>query len=96
MPTLTVLSPEFEVMPAPEAQLARRVELAGPVELAIIDNGKPNARELLMAIAGQLQARLPIRKITLHTKPTSSTPIDPRTARDLAARVHLIITGVGD
>jgi len=43
-----------------------------------------------------LRDYLPIREIIVHSKSSAGKPIDADEAEMLAARAHLIISGLGD
>lgn len=55
-----------------------------------------NARELLGHVADELRSRLPPATVDVHSKPSAGKPIDADVADMLAARSHLVISGVGD
>jgi hypothetical protein len=96
MATIQVLRPD-KAEPEPEhAPLAARTPLPEGAHLALIDNGKPQARELLELIAEELRGRLPIGSIEVVSKPSASVPIEAGEARALAERADLVITGLGD
>ena len=67
-----------------------------PLHLTLVENGKPNARALLGHVADELRSRLPLATVDVHSKPAAGKPIDADTADMLAARSHLVISGVGD
>ena len=64
--------------------------------ITIVENGKPRARDLLVFIAEELQATLPIATIDVYSKASAGKPLEGDEAKVIAARSHLIITGVGD
>lgn len=66
------------------------------LHLTLIENGKPNARALLGHLADELRGRLRLATVDVHSKPTAGKPIDVDVADMLAARSHLVISGVGD
>ena len=69
---------------------------AEPMNVTLIENGKPNARRLLGFVADELESRLPLAGVDVHSKPSAGKPIDADVADMLAARSHLVISGVGD
>ncbi|MEE8601452.1 hypothetical protein [Euzebya tangerina] len=77
-------------------ELAERRDLPDDAVLTIIDNGKPRGRDLIERIADGLRRRLSIGQVEVHTKPSAGAPIDADVARMLAARSHLVISGLGD
>ena len=96
MSKLTVLVPEYEDESSTISPPAARTAVHEPVVLTLIENGKPNAREILGYVATELTRIAPIARVDIHSKPTAAAPIDADTARLLAARSRLVVTGVGD
>lgn len=96
MTTVTVCSPLYE-SPAPDAVLfAPRSLPTKPVTITVIDNGKPNAKALLGYVAEGLRDRFPIAEVVVHSKGAAGKPIDADVAEMLAARSHMVISGLGD
>ncbi len=96
MGEITVLNPEYEEVNQLHVSMASRENLIKPVTIAVIDNSKPHAKELLTYVAEGLRDYLPIREIIVHSKSSAGKPIDADEAEMLAARAHLIISGLGD
>ena len=96
MSTITVLSPMYESGPAAAVDLAPRSTPQEPVTIAVIENGKPNAKALLGHIAEGLRERLPVADVVVHSKSAAGKPIDTDVAETLAARAHMVISGLGD
>jgi hypothetical protein len=97
MAQITVLRPDFREQPRQPLVLAPRRELPDQVVIGLVANGKPLAAELLRAVAGELEVRLGHEpKIELIQKPNPAYPITVAQADGMAARAHLVITGVGD
>jgi len=97
MATVTVVRPDHVaevsgVGRAPRQALSRTDRL----HLTLVENGKPNARTLLVYVADELRSRLPVAAVDVHSKPAAGKPIDADTADMLAARSHLVVSGVGD
>jgi hypothetical protein len=68
---------------------------AAPV-LGLIDNTKARARDLLEAIGRALVKRGVVGSYFVHSKPSPSYPITREVRAEIAARAHLIVSGVGD
>lgn len=68
---------------------------AKPV-LGLIDNTKSRARDLLEAVGNALVRRGVVASWFLHSKPSPSHPIGPEVRAEIAAKAHLIVSGVGD
>ena len=96
MPSITVLNPGFESDAPAKVAMAPRVMPEDPVTITIIDNSKPNAQALLSYVAEGLRERIPIANIEVHSKAAAGKPIDADDAEYLAARSHLVISGLGD
>ena len=96
MSSVTVLSPEYEHPQVAEVAMAPRMMPTEPVVIGVIDNAKANAKELLTYVAEGLRARLPVSDVVVHSKSAAGKPIDADAAEALAARSHLIISGLGD
>jgi hypothetical protein len=96
MSTITVLVPEYEAERPRPVEMARRFNPTEPVTITLIDNAKPNAKALLGYVADGLRDRFEVTDVIVHSKPGASKPIDADEAEMLAARSHLVITGLGD
>jgi hypothetical protein len=97
MTRITVLAPDYEAAPPVTITPAPRRPLgAAPHRVTLIENGKPNAQVLLSAIANELRARIPGIEVDVHSKPSAGRSIDDADAVRIAARSHLVITGLGD
>lgn len=96
MAKIDVLNPEYEAERPPKVLMANRSTLIEPVTITVIDNSKPHAKELLSYIAEGLRERLPIVEVIIHSKSSAGKPIDADEAEMLAARSHLVISGLGD
>ncbi len=96
MSSVTVLSPVYEEARVDEVPMAPRFTPDQPVVIGVIDNAKNNAKELLTYLAEGLRDRLPVADIVVHSKSAAGKPIDADDAETLAARSHLIISGLGD
>lgn len=96
MATITVLAPDYEAARTKSVELATRRDVNEGAVLTLIENGKPNAKALLSLVADELRDRLPLVRVDIHSKPSAGKPIDADEAEMLAARSHLVITGLGD
>jgi hypothetical protein len=96
MNTITVLTPVYEDTDSKEVRMADRSVPTEPVTITVIDNSKPNAKELLSYVAEGLRDRLPVADVVVYSKLAAGKPIDADEAEMLAARSHLVISGLGD
>jgi hypothetical protein len=91
---LEILSPEGSVATAPAAAAPPVPTLAGR-SIAVLDNGKPNARLLLTRIAERLAARTGAEVSIVAAKATAAEPAEPDILRQLEA-AHVVVTGSAD
>lgn len=91
---LKILSPEGAVAPTPAAAAPAVPSLSGR-SIAVLDNGKPNARALLTGIAERLAARTGAEVAIVAAKATAAEPAEPDILRQLEA-AHVVVTGSAD
>ena len=96
MAAVTVLRPDIEAEPVAFVGYADRRPVEEGSRLILIENGKPRARDLMQMVASRLQQRFPIAEVEVFSKPSAGKPIEAEEAKEMAARAHLVITGVGD
>lgn len=97
MADITVLRPDEEPAPAAFVDYAKRHDLPEEgAHVILIENGKPRARDLMQFVAGELRERQSIASVEVFSKPSAGKPIEAVEAKEMAARAHLVITGVGD
>ena len=96
MATITILKPDYEEAAPDTVVMAARRMPTEPVTVTVIENAKPNAKALLSYVAEGLRERLPIADVVVHSKSAAGQPIDADDAEMLAARSHLVISGLGD
>lgn len=76
-------------LPAPPAA-------GSPLRLALVSNGKPNAAELLDAVAGELSKRWPGLEVRRWRKHSVSVPPDAEQVAEIAEWAHATLNAVGD
>jgi hypothetical protein len=91
---MRLLSPEGEIAMAPAALTSPVRALAGR-HIAVLDNGKPNARLLLTRIADRLAERTSAEVVLVTAKSTAATPAEPEILQQLAA-ADVVVTGSAD
>lgn len=96
MTVIRVHRPDMADAAADALELAPRVPLPTDARLLVVDNGKPNAKALLSHIGQRLRDLLGVAHVEVHTKPSAGAPLDADVTRMLAARSHLVISGLGD
>jgi hypothetical protein len=94
--TITVIRPVDATEPPTTVELAPRGRLPERPVIGLVDNRKPHARELLELLAEELRHRIGEGEVVLVRKKSAGYPMEPEQASDMAARAHLVITGVGD
>ena len=88
-----ILSPEGQVE-VTKAALAPFPSGDAP-RIAVLDNGKPNARRLLERVAERVAQRLDGSVMLVTAKSTAATPAEPEILRQLQA-ADLVVTGSAD
>ena len=76
MGEITVLNPEYEEVDLLHVSMASRGNLIGPVTVAVIENSKPHAKELLTYVAEGLREYEPDEEIIVHTETVAGKLID--------------------
>ncbi len=96
MADIVVLRPDEEPQAAASVGYAPRGAVPENAHVILIENGKPRARDLMQFVADELQERYPIATVEIFSKASAGKPIEADEAKEMAARAHLVITGVGD
>ena len=92
---IEIVAPEGVVRSEVE-RLAPRVKTLNGVVLGILDNAKPNADEMLDAIAERLVADNGVARVVRFSKNVSGVPAKTESIKALAAECSVVITGSGD
>lgn len=93
---MSVLSPRGQVAAAPASVAAPLVAARVPVRLALVSNGKPNAAELLDAIAVELARQWPALEVRRWRKPSVSVAPTAEQLAEIAEWAHATLNAVGD
>jgi hypothetical protein len=93
--TISIEDPCGAVGPGVRAAVPRFSTLAGR-RIGVLDNGKPNARLLLSAMAAGLAARTGATVTLEVAKRTAAEPCAPDLITRLAASADLVLTGSAD
>lgn len=97
MSRIVVIRPDAEIPEVAAVELATRVPLPDRPVIGLIANGKPLASEMLHALVDELEARTGKEfEIELISKPSAGHSIQLGEAQRMAARCHLVISGLGD
>ena len=92
---MQIFSPEGTVGTAPHAPAASPAVLTG-LRVAVLDNGKPNARLLLERLADGLAERTGATVSLVVGKGTAATPAEPEILDALREGADLVLTGSAD
>lgn len=96
MSTIRVYRPDPGVTDEPTFELATRGGHPDGAQLLIVDNAKPRAKALMTRVADRVRDRLRVGDVEVYTKVSAGKPLDADETRMLAARSHLVISGLGD
>jgi hypothetical protein len=97
MAQIRVFAPDIQEAQTPRVTLAVRRALPDRPVIGLIPNGKPLAAELLSALRDELRGRLGRDVETeMLRKPSAAYSISTSEANVMAARAHMVITGIGD
>ena len=64
--------------------------------IALIDDSKPNGKELLEELAELLKSRYGVKDVTYHRKPSASKPADPEVIARMGKECDYGIVAIGD
>ncbi len=97
MSRIVVLRPDGDVPEIASVALAPRVPLPENPVIGLIVNGKPFAGEILEALVAELESRTGRRfEVEVLRKPSAGHSIELGEAQRMAARCHVVISGLGD
>jgi hypothetical protein len=95
MSRIVVASPEGAIVRRHRRLAAAPVALSG-LRVAVLDNGKPNARLLLSTIAQDLTNTTGMRLGPLLEKRSAAEPADAEVLDNLRRSAQVVLTGSGD
>jgi hypothetical protein len=90
-----LVNPVTQPVIAPFNGAPRLASLAG-TRLGLIDDSKPNGKELLEELADLLKARYGVSDVVYHRKPSASKPADPEVVTRMGKDVDYAIVAIGD
>jgi hypothetical protein len=97
MSQITVLRPDAAAPAVASVELAERRPLAERPVIALIANGKPGAKEILEALMLEMSERLQTEfEVIRVAKPSAAYVISVAEADEIAARAHMVVSGLGD
>lgn len=89
-----LVDPTTQPLAVPFQPAPRLTDLANKC-VAVIDDSKENARELLEEIVDLLRQRYGVSDVHYHRKPSASKPADPEVIGDLAQRCDYAVVAIG-
>ena len=97
MSRIVVVRPDGDVAEVATVPLAPRAPLPEQPVIGLIVNGKPFAGEMLDALVAELEERTGRQfEVEVIRKPSAGHPIELGEAQRMAARCHVVISGLGD
>lgn len=91
---IRIHSPEGQIGAAPKMP-APPVDVLAGLRIAVLDNRKPNARELLTGVAQRIAERGAAQVSLVTAKATAATPAEPEILQQLEA-ADVVLTGSAD
>jgi predicted GTPase len=75
---------------------ARRLQDLKGKRVGLIDDSKPNGKELLEELADLLKSRYGVANVMYHRKPSASKPADPKIVSQMGKECDYAIVAIGD
>ena len=75
---------------------ARRLQDLKGKRVGLIDDSKPNGKELLEELADLLKSRYGVANVMYHRKPSASKPADPEVVSQMGKECDYAIVAIGD
>lgn len=95
MTTMRVFSPIGRPRSASGVSLTAIPDLSG-LTIGVLDNTKPNARQIMEAIARHLIDERGAAEVIIERKRSAAEPASPEIIRRLSGAAHLVFAGSGD
>jgi hypothetical protein len=80
----------------PQSALAPRIPALQGTHVALIDNAKRNAEEMLHEIGSLLKSRYGVAEVSLYRKRSPSVPTPPEVLAEIASKADAVVHGVAD
>ena len=90
-----LVDPTTKPIAASFAGASRLADLTGK-QVGLIDDSKPNGKELLEELADLLKTRYGVADIMYHRKPSASKPADPEVVARMGEECDYAIVAIGD
>lgn len=94
--TVAIVDPAAEDEAPDQVVGARRLATLSGAHIAMIDNSKHMAAELMAEVEGLLRARYGVREFTRYRKANPSIPTPPDVLAGLVSRCDGVVHGVAD
>jgi hypothetical protein len=89
-----LVDPTTQPLAVPFRPAPRLADLCNK-RVAIIDDSKENAKELLQEIVDLLRQHYGVADVRYHRKPSASKPADPEVIRELAQACDYAVVAIG-
>ena len=90
-----LVDPTTKPMVASFTGAVRLTDLRGK-RLGLIDDSKPNGKELLEELAELLKGRYGVEDVFYHRKPSASKPAEPEVIAQMGRECDYVIVAIGD
>ena len=90
-----LVDPTTEPMAASSVSAPRLKDLRGK-RLGLIDDSKPNGKELLEDLADLLKSKYGVADVIYHRKPSASKPAVPKAITEIGKECDYAIVAIGD
>ncbi len=91
----TLVDPITQPMIASFTGAPRLADLRGK-KVGLIDDSKPNGKEILEELADLLRSRYGVSDVMYHRKPSASKPADPEVVARMGKECDYAIVAIGD
>ena len=91
----SLVDPTTQPIAAAFTGASRLKDLRGK-RVGLIDDSKPNGKELLEELADLLKARYGVAEVMYHRKPSASKPADPEVIARMGKECDYGIVAIGD
>jgi hypothetical protein len=93
--TIEIFSPLGRAAPATTVERVAIPELKGAT-IGVLENTKPNAREILAAVAGRIADEFDAAEVVVERKQSAAEGAPPELIQRLSGVSHLVLAGSGD
>lgn len=95
MSTIEIFSPLGRAAPRATVDRVGVPDLRGAT-IGVLDNTKPNAREIMAAVAGRIADEFDAAEVIVERKRSAAEGAPPELIQRLSGAAHLVFAGSGD